>query len=41
MEIRKAKLEADHLDILTSMANLASSIYSKQGRSDEAEELEV
>ncbi len=41
IEIRKAKLRADYLDILTSMANLASSIYSKQGRSDEAEELEV
>ena len=40
METSKEKLGADHLDTLTSMANLAST-YRKQGRWDAAEELEV
>jgi ankyrin repeat protein len=40
MNARKAKLGSDHLDTLTSMANLALT-YSNQGRWDEAEKLEV
>ncbi|KAJ4347684.1 hypothetical protein N0V85_009748, partial [Neurospora sp. IMI 360204] len=40
METRKAKLGADHPDTLTSMANLASTLW-KQGRWDEAEKLDM
>ncbi len=40
IEIRKTKFGADHLDILTSIGNLAL-IYSKQGRWEEAEKLGV
>jgi hypothetical protein len=40
METRKTKLGADHPDTLTSMANLASTLWN-QGRWDDAEELEV
>jgi tetratricopeptide (TPR) repeat protein len=40
MENRKRVLGAEHLDTLTSMANLAST-YRNQGRWKEAEELEV
>jgi tetratricopeptide (TPR) repeat protein len=40
METRKRVLGAEHLDTLTSMANLAST-YRNQGRWKEAEELEV
>ncbi|KAH6665619.1 P-loop containing nucleoside triphosphate hydrolase protein [Halenospora varia] len=40
LEIEKRDLGADHLDTLTSIANLAST-YRSQGRWDDAEELEV
>ena len=40
METRKAKLGADHPDTLTSMANLASTLWN-QGRWEEAEKLDV
>ncbi|KAK3317106.1 hypothetical protein B0H66DRAFT_576700 [Apodospora peruviana] len=40
METRKTKLGADHPDMLTSMANLAST-YRNQGRWEEAEKLYV
>jgi hypothetical protein len=40
METRKKKLGADHPDTLTSMGNLASTLWN-QGRWDAAEELEV
>jgi tetratricopeptide (TPR) repeat protein len=40
METRKTKLGADHLNTLTSMANLAAT-YRNQGRWDEAEKLFV
>ena len=40
MESRKTKLGADHLDVLTGMANLAST-YWEQDRLSEAETLEV
>ncbi|KND93897.1 Kinesin light chain 4, partial [Tolypocladium ophioglossoides CBS 100239] len=40
LEIRKAKLGADHPDTLTSMGNLAST-YWNQGRWEDAEGLEV
>ena len=40
MEIRKTKLGADHPDMPTSMANLAST-YRSQGRREEAEELQA
>ncbi|KAF1807874.1 hypothetical protein P152DRAFT_383950, partial [Eremomyces bilateralis CBS 781.70] len=39
-ETRKRVLGAEHLDTLTSMANLAST-YRNQGRWKEAEELET
>ena len=40
METRKIKLGADHSNTLTSLANLAST-YQKQGRWEEAEELQA
>jgi Tetratricopeptide repeat len=40
METRKKKLGGDHPDTLTSMANLASTLWN-QGRWEAAEELEV
>ena len=40
IETRKRVLGAEHLDTLSSMANLAST-YRNQGRWKEAEELEV
>jgi hypothetical protein len=40
MEASKTKLGADHLNILTSIANLAAT-YKNQGRWDAAKELEV
>jgi len=40
METSKTKLGADHLDTLTSMANLASTFWN-QGRWEEAKKLEV
>ncbi|KAK3328706.1 hypothetical protein B0H66DRAFT_596327 [Apodospora peruviana] len=40
METRKTKLGADHLDMLTSIANLASTFWN-QGRWEEAEKLFV
>ena len=40
MEIRKVVLGSEHLDTLTSMANLASTFWN-QGRWTEAERLRV
>ena len=40
VDMRKSILGAEHPDTLSSMRNLAST-YSKQGRTKEAEELQV